>query len=94
MRYIHDVFQFRFFSETDNFEIGTVRAHDQTGRLGEGFFVIMQVHAIGRAYLDQLRAGLFHYIWHTEATANLDQLRTGDNGTLAIGQRRQRQQDR
>ncbi len=54
--------------------------------------VIGQPDLIGGAHLDQFRPGLLHHIRQAEATADLDQLRAGDDDPPAVGLRRKHQQ--
>ena len=66
--------------------------HQQRGALVDGVFVVVQMGAVGGAYLHQTRTGAFHHVGHAEGTADFDQFAPRDDHFAPARQRCQREQ--
>ena len=71
-----------------------VDLQDRPGALGDGGPVVADPRAVGRADLDELRAARGHDVRDPELPADLDQLPARDQDLLALGERREAQQER
>ena len=81
--------------EAELAEVRRVRAQQRAGALADRALVVGAPRAVGRADLDERRAGLRDHLGHAEAAADLDELPARDDDLAPRpGQRRGREQHR
>ena len=83
----------RLLGEADDAEVGLVHPQEDGRPLADRALVVGQPGAVGRAHLDEPRAGAREDVGDAEAVADLDQLATGDDHLASLRQRGEREQD-
>ena len=80
--------------EADHPVVRRVDLQQERGAFGERALVVGRARAVGRAHLDEPRAGLGHDLGHAETAADLDQFTARDDDLSVARQRGQHEQHR